>query len=357
MSGRYRMKAALALGALGLASSAQGQQTPRIPNLEGKILTVAGPIDPSAAGPTLMHEHIFIEFKAPASAIPQPGAPMARPGPGALKNFDESLAEIMEFKKIGGGTIVDASNFGLGREPSDLRRVAQASGLNVVMGSGYYQKALHPPDFSERTVDELMNVIVGDVAVGAQGTDIRAGMIGEVGVEGRPLTANEIKSVQASARAARLTGAPLAFHFGGFTLDEKLRVLDLVEAEGVDLSRVVMAHNGFADMATMKRLFDKGVFVEFDFIGSAPLRAQDADRLVQQLSDVIAVGFGGQLLVSHDICTPGQFKKNGGGGYAYISSVILPGLKQKGVADADIQKILVDNPRRALTFAAPQPLL
>jgi phosphotriesterase-related protein len=340
--------------------SAQRASTPSIPNLAGKIMTVAGPIDPSALGLTLSHEHIFIDFSAPPPMVPpvtgvsvlkalQPAGGRG----GSLTDFDESLAEIKEFKKIGGGTIVDVSNFGLTRDPEALLRVSKASGLNVVMGAGWYQKALHPPDMAERTVEELTAIIVRDVTVGAQGTSIRSGIIGEVGVNGKPLEANELKSVRASARAASITGAPIMLHSFA-TNDEMMTVLDLIASEGVELSRVVMGHTGGKDMEYMKRLFQRGVFVEWDYMGQAPLPpAADAQR-IESITAVINAGYADHVLLAHDICTKAQLKKNGGGGYTYISNVILPGLRAKGISDETIRKIMVDNPRRALTFVAPQ---
>src|SRR5688572_5162897 len=159
---------------------AQPRQAPRIPNLAGEVLTVAGPIDPSGLGPTLMHEHIFIDFKAPPPMVPLPtgltvlrqplpvpdpaagAAPGGRTGRGGggggLTDYAESLTEILEFKKIGGGTIVDTTNFGLTRDPDALLRISKESGLHVVMGAGWYQKALHPPDMTERSVEELTDI-------------------------------------------------------------------------------------------------------------------------------------------------------------------------------------------------------
>jgi phosphotriesterase-related protein len=354
----------IAAAAVTLTSvSAQRAAPPAVPNLAGKVLTVAGPIDPAALGQTLMHEHIFIDFKAPPPMVPpvigasvlkapQP-APAGGRGGAGLTDFDESLTEIREFRKIGGGTIVDVTNFGLTRDPEALLRVSQASGLNVVMGAGWYQKMLHPPDMTERTVDELTGIVVRDVTVGAQGTSIRSGIIGEVGINGKPLVENELKSVRASARAARLTGAPMTLHSFA-TNDEMMTALDVIASEGVELSRVVMGHTGGKDMEYLKRLFQRGVFVEWDYMGQAPLPpAADAQR-IESIAAAIQAGYADHILLAHDICTQAQLRRNGGGGYTYIATVILPGLKAKGIGEETLRKIMVDNPRKALTFVAPE---
>jgi phosphotriesterase-related protein len=370
--------------AVGVGVSAQRGGAPAIPNLAGRVLTVRGPIEPAAIGPTLMHEHIFIDFRAPERAgswvplqrPPQPpqqqtGAGQqgrvggrGTPGWNLLDNYEESLAEVMEFKKVGGGTIVDVTNFGLSRNPERLKRISEASGLQVVMGAGWYQKALHPPDMTDRTVEELTEIIVRDIVAGAQGTTIRSGIVGEVGVQGRPITENEIKSIRASARASRLTGAPMTFHMGGGTPEEKQQTLDIVASEGVDLNRVVMGHNGSGDVAVMKRITDRGAYIEFDYIGDAPPTPDDgaglrqlAERRAQQIKSLIDGGLTDRILVAHDVCTQPQLKKNGGGGFVFTSNLVVPALKALGVSDEVIRKIMIDNPRRVLTFVAPQPLV
>ena len=83
----HRIGAAIVL-ALGVGVSAQRGGALAIPNLAGKVLTVLGPIEPATLGPTLMHEHIFIDFKAPESVgswvplVRPPQPPQSQAGPG-----------------------------------------------------------------------------------------------------------------------------------------------------------------------------------------------------------------------------------------------------------------------------------
>lgn len=347
--------------------TAQQSNAPAIPNLAGKVMTVLGPVEPSTLGETLTHEHIFIDFKAPPAIASFPAnftvlkpAPAAGKKRQALTGFDQSLSAIMEFKALGGGTIVDVSSYGLGRDPLALKLASEASGLNVVMGAGFYMRSLHPPDMDALTVEQLSDIIVRDITVGAQGSRIRSGIIGEVGIgvmgPRGPLTGNEIKSVRASARASRLTGAPINIH-NFVSPEEAMKALDIVESEGVDLHHVAMSHTGTGSLATMEPFFKRGVFVEWDYMGSAPTPERGAQATIDGIAAMIEAGYAGQILISHDICTQAQLKENGGGGYTFVHDVILNGLKQKGVSDAVIRKIMVENPARLLTFAAPQPLV
>ncbi len=342
--------------------AARPATTPAIPNLAGKVQTVLGPIDPSAVGTTLMHEHVFIDFKAPPPMMPPPTNisvidpatldPKKRGG-FIIADFDQALGAIMEFKKIGGGTIVDVSQFGLTRDPLALKLISRVSGLNVVMGAGFYMRQMHPADMDQLSVQQLTDIIVRDVTVGAQGTDIRSGIIGEVGVVGKPLVENELKSVRASARAARITGAPLSIH-NFETLEEMMQILDIIESEGVNLSRVVMSHVGERDVETIEAVMKRGAIVEWDYFGQAPLPKEADVKRIESIYAMIEAGHVEQMVIAHDICSQAQLKENGGGGYTYIHDIILPGLKAKGVSDQTIQKILVENPRRVLTFVAPQ---
>lgn len=247
---------------------------------------------------------------------------------------------------------MDVSPYGLTRDPVALRLVSRASGLNVVMGAGWYMRMFHPPDMDSLTVPQLTQIVVHDITTGAQGTHIRAGIIGEVGVVGKPLTANEIKSIRASARAARITGAPMTIH-NFEPLDDMMRVLDIIQSEGVDLDRVVMSHTGGRPLATMNALFARGVYVEWDYMGQAPLPKAADQRRIDSIAAMIKAGHARQMVISHDICTQAQLKVNGGGGYTYINDVILPGLRAQGVSEATIHEIMYENPRRVLTFVKP----
>lgn len=351
---------------------------PAVPNLEGLALTVRGPVDPALLGPALMHEHVVIDIRRPAHN-PRPGwdQPEAKQ-PLTLDNLfrvrnggtiedndllvdhDMMLAAVNDFAHAGGGTIVEVSSIGLGRDPRALHRLSVASGLHVVMGAGWYEPNFHPVDMDDRTVDDLAEEIVRDVVEGVAGTGIRSGIIGEVGVEGNPLRPNEIKSAQASARASARTGAPISFHVGGYR-EEKFEVLDLVADEGVDLSNVVMGHSGalIGDLPFARRVLERGVFVEFDYLGApgspGGTLGVNTDRVVAEgIAELVADGHEDRIVLAHDVCTKLQLKPYGGTGYDYISRYFLPVLRELGVSEEAVHKIMVANPARALAFHAPR---
>ena len=361
------------------AGTNQAATTTGIPNLAGKVLTVVGPVDPEVLGQTIMHEHIFIDFQNPVARanISQATDMGLHLSPVSLNvlsevrfrripnrdnlyltDFGEAIDEVMEFKRHGGQTIVDVTSIGLGRDPHALQQVSQTTGLSIVMGAGWYQKQFHPADMDSRTIEELTDVIVRDIVVGAQGTSVRSGIIGEVGINGNPLTANEMKSIRASARASRITGAAISFHVGGRG-EEKFTVLEAVAEEGADLRRVIMGHsNSIADdLPFMKRLLERGVFIQFDTLGrpNGRLGGVDDGKVARGIVELIEAGYADRVLLSQDVCNKIQLKKYGGTGFSYVLENFLPALRDLGVEEEDIHKMMVENPVRALTFAAPGP--
>ena len=364
--------------------------TAEVSNVTGKVMTVRGPIDPDELGPTLMHEHLFIalykgvepDHNTPATdwclwdqELTIDLLDKARDRGPIRDNWvllDEGTAidEAMEFRYHGGGTIVEVTSIGIRRDPLAMSRVSQATGLNVVMGAGWYQKLYHPADMDRRTMEDMTDEIVWDVTVGVGNTGIRSGIIGEVGIEGNPITENEIKSIRASGRASRITGAPISFHRGGVGR-ERLQVVGILGEEGADLSRVIFGHSDFisADYDLMLELLSHGVYIQFDLLGrvGVPLRfapAEDDLRMfmtsagtamvAEAIPRLIEAGYADRILLSQDVCTKMQLKKYGGTGYSFIPEKFLPEMRSRGVSEEHIQMMMVENPKRILTFVQPQ---
>ena len=199
-----------------------------IPSVAGKIMTVRGPMDPQDLGVTLMHEHIFFDLRKVVTSGRSPiGSPprqiekisletldLARGGKLLdnlfMRDQDVAISEVLEFKAAGGNTIVDVSPIGLLRDTRALRHVSDTTGVNIIMGTGFFAWAF-PEDMDQRTVEDLTQEIVEDVTVGIDGSGIRSGIIGEVGIEGNPLTDREING--RPRRGARQRGHRDGHHF------------------------------------------------------------------------------------------------------------------------------------------------
>ncbi len=347
----------------------------------GKVQTVLGTIDPGELGVTLAHEHLLVDLsplrKPPKEAsarriynstvsletlghIRHYGALVAEND--RLDDIETAIEEVNLFKQHGGSSIVEATNIGLARDPVGLARIAHASGLNIIMGASYYVDALHPPDMDSRTEDDIVAEIVSDITEGVGDSDIRSGIIGEVGCSW-PLTDNERKVLRASGRAQALTGAPILIHPGRNELapEECLQILGDV---GADLGKTVMAHmdRTVADRNTIQRIAETGCYLEWDLFGREESYyalnptfdlPSDAKRM-DDIAWMISRGYGHRVVISHDIYARARLLKYGGHGYFYILANIVPRMRYRGFDEASIHRILVDNPATVLTFEAPK---
>jgi phosphotriesterase-related protein len=353
------------------------KNTPPIPDLAGKVLTVNGPIDPAALGATMMHEHIFINQNHPSSSGPTEATrvgfylrPLAMDMLGAVimgyqnrDNLilgDEEMAvrELEGYRKQGGGTLVDATSIGLGRDPQALRRVSKTTGVHIIMGASWYTKSWHPRDMDDRSVESLTQEIVQDITIGVGGSGIRSGIIGEVGTIGNPLTQNEIKVIRASGRAARLTGAAVSLHTAAYAgTNDQHGILDLLESQGADLGRVILGHSDslVKDMPLLKSLLERGAYVEFDLLGEfAMLRKRvTAAHVGEGILQLIKMGYLERILLSQDVDRKIFLKSYGGMGYSFVLEQFVPHLLKKGVTQAQIRTLVEENPQRVLTFDAP----
>ena len=345
----------------------------------GKAQTVLGLIDPDDLGVTLLHEHLLLDqgcyFAVPDEASEREwiDAPfeMKRLG-GLTRRFghfranshilDESTAiqEVSRYKNDGGASLVDVTNVGIGRDPLALARISRATGLNIVMGAGYYVHPAHPPDMDDRSEESIAEEIVRDVAEGVGDTGIRSGIIGEIG-NMWPTNDNERKSLRASAAAQRETGAAILVH-PGFHPDSPPAIIDVLERAGADLRRVIIGHLGFFhDLGGLKAIAEAGCYLEWDTLGredtssekpllSAPMYLSSDEPQLRQIEALIEAGFQDRLIVSHDVCFQFQHARNGGRGYAHILESIVPRLRRRGYDEELINTIIADNPKGVLTF-------
>jgi len=345
--------------------------------LTGKVQTVLGAIAPERLGITLPHEHIICDgtswFVEPSEATAKAMAhhPVTLDILWWLRyhlfqNWDdvrlldeqEAIGEILRFKYAGGNSIVELSNIGLGRDPMALARISRVTGLNVIMGSGYYIAASHKPDMDAKTEEEITEEIVRDVTEGVGDTKIRAGIIGEIGTSW-PMTKNELKSLRAAARAQKITGAPLNVHPGQHE-DASMEIVKILDDVGADLTRTVLDHidRAVRDPQNRSQLAKMGCYLEYDLFGREgyyPLEVRVIDlpndtQRINEIMHLVDEGYLNQILVSQDIWNKIQCCRYGGWGYAHILRNTIPVMRAKGVSEEMIHTIMMENPKRLLTF-------
>jgi len=349
--------------------------------LKGKVQTVLGLVEPDALGRTLMHEHVLCDIRPPTTRGDNDLGPeitlenvwqinygrgLKRAGRKYMLDLEDiATREIEMMKHDGGDAIVELTCGGLSPDPAGLKRIAEGTGVHVVMGCGHYVNDYQDPKNHDRAVESFAEEMIGQILHGAWGTDVRAGMIGEIGCSA-PWTATEKRVMQAALIAAAETGSSVNVH-PGRDPDQPQEVADFIKAAGhptsgnkFPLERVVISHidRTIFDEPRLLKLADSGVTIEFDLFGqeSSYYGLSDIDmpndatrlRLIRALIDK---GHLDRVVISHDICYRTRLASFGGHGYGHIFRNVVPMMKKRGYSADEIDGILVRNPRRLLTFA------
>ncbi|KRT60386.1 MAG: phosphotriesterase, phosphotriesterase-related protein [Chloroflexi bacterium CSP1-4] len=312
----------------------------------GEVQTVRGRVAAAEIGFTLPHEHT----RCVLWHIPN------RWDYWQLTGEEDLIAgELGLFRDAGGSCVVDVTLQSIGRDAARLRRLSEATGLHLVMGCGWYRQAYYPAEarIGRRTVDDLAAELVREFHEGADGTDVRPGIIGEIGTDKPWMSGEEERVHRAAARAARATGMAVTTHavMSGVGLAQ-LRVFD---EEGLDPGRVVVGHaDSNPSLDHYLGIIARGANLEFDFLGMSftPVERHGEPRLIRLLLELLGRGHAERILLSQDVCHDSQLKAYEGNGYVYLSETFLPRLRASGVDEATIRTMTVENPRRILTLAA-----
>ena len=310
--------------------------------IAGQIRTILGPISPQQLGICMIHEHLIIDAW---DMWPVPNYSLI------VDDVDLVIEEVQAYRAAGGATIVDVTNIGLGRDPLALREISRATGVQIVMGCGWYRERVYPTYIQEKNADELAAMLVAEITEGVDGTGVRPGIIGEIGTERTFITPAQERVFRAVARAHLQTGAPISTHtthWGELALEQ----LALLVEEGVDPRHVIIGHLGDRrNISMLLPIAERGAFLGIDNIGYHDYQREE--RRAQNVIDLIEAGFRSQVLLSMDIATLNDLHSYGGKGFDYLLLTFIPLLRRLGATDEDVQVLLVDNPRRALGFSAP----
>jgi phosphotriesterase-related protein len=308
------------------------------------VQTVRGPIDPADLGFTLPHEHTAIAL-------------WHIPGRWDYWELTRDRpvieAELVRFRAAGGRSLADLTLPGVGRDPGWLVDLSEATGLNIVMGGGWYRGAYYPPEalIDRRSVDDLADELIREVVDGVGETRVRPGIFGEIGTDKPWMSAIEERVHRAVARAARRTGLAVSTH--AVMSDVGLAQLRIFEDEGVDPARVVIGHaDSYRSLDHYLAIVGRGASLEFDFLGMSftPMERYGEGRVVELVCELLARGHVDRVLLSLDVCHNSQLRHYEGNGYTYLQEAFLPRLRAAGVSESEIETMTVANPRRVLTI-------
>lgn len=314
------------------------------------IETALGPIDVGCLGPTLMHEHIFTGLAELNAEYPKDVAAQDERAVRALK----ALAGT------GFRSLVDLTVFGLGRDVRRIARIAEAAGVHVVVATGIYTFADMPGYFKNHTYrldeDFVSAFLIREIEVGIGETGIKAGVI-KFAVDQRGVTPDIAKIVEQSAIAQIRTGVPISTHTHAEARTGLVQQ-ELLREHGVDLGRVVIGHSGDStDVGYLETLIENGSWLGMDRFGWEPTGTLEARIAI--VAEMCARGYAGRMVLSHDANvttdnlpevlrhTPEFAQWH----YRCVPDIVLPALRERGVSEADIHAMTVDNPVSILTPA------
>ncbi len=282
-------------------------------------------------GYTLMHEHIFIDLSG-------------------IKKLDDCRLDcknetIEEFKKLyenGVRNITEVTNIGMGRDVNYIKEVSEKSGINVICATGFYKEPFYPEFVYEKNEKELSEIMKNDILKGIDGTDIKAGIIGEIGSSKDIITETELKVFKSAIIAHLETGVPITTHTSLGTMGhEQVR---LFKEYKVNTDKIVIGHVDLSgNVEYILEMLYNGVYVEFDTIGKNNYLADDIR--IEMLKEIEKRKLIDRVFLSMDITRKSNMEYKGGIGYNYIFNVFIPKLKEAGIKENSIEKMLKINPQ------------
>ncbi len=334
---RRAFLATLAAGGSSLPAVLRGSTLRAAPPDGGRILTVRGPIEASRLGTTLVHEHVLVDFI---------GADRVSPSRyDADEVFRLVLPHLKELRARGCQSLVEATPAYIGRDPLLLRRLSEASGLQILTNTGYYGAAgdrYVPAHALAESARQLATRWTSEFRHGIGESGIRPGFL-KTGVDAGPLSEIDRKLIEAAALCHLETGLTIAVHTGDGRA--ALEIQDAVRHAGVSPEAWIWVHaHQERDHATWERIARAGTWIELDGLGPESL-----DAHVEGVLDMARRGLLARTLVSHDAGWYEPGKPNGGSyrAHTFLFDAFLPALRQRGLGDAEIRQLLVDNPARA----------
>jgi phosphotriesterase-related protein len=305
----------------------------------GQAVTVLGPIAPERLGRTLIHEHVVVDF------IGADATRLDRYDPEEV--FLKALPHLRQVKAAGCDTLVDCTPAYIGRDAGLLRRLSQASGLQMVTNTGLYGAAQNKyvPRFAyAETAQQLAARWVKEFEDGIPPSGVRPGII-KIGVNSGPLSEIDAKLVKAAAITHQQTGLTIASHTGDGVA--AMAQISTLKARGVAPGAFIWVHaQNEADTRLHLHAAEAGAWVEFDGISSPA-----AQKHVELVLGMKQAGYLSRVLLSQD---SGWYHvgEPGGGNfrpYDFLLIEFLPLLGRAGVSAKEIETLMIRNPRAVLT--------
>jgi len=276
------------------------------------------------------------------------------------KRFFESdkMAEIVSAmiskvkRECGVTTVVDGTPINLGRDVNLVRQVAERTGVNFIVSSGFYYQ--EEPWLLFRPEDEIFGLLLNECVNGIADTGILPGImkcaVGDAGIT--PLIS---KILSAVARVAAETGLPIFCHHTVSSRNGE-EILDIFEKQGVALNRVIMGHSGDTDdLSCLEEMLKRGCYLGMDRFGYCDMTLS-LKRRAATIAALCEKGYDGMMLLSHDLVAYGGFAGSWDDykdskpeekypDFTFIHKSVRPELIAAGVTQEQFVQMMEANPR------------
>lgn len=318
------------------------------------VETTLGRVGFEGLGRVNAHEHLIIDG----------GYTVVKEPDFRLDSVEKGIEEVNRWRAAGGGLIVDTMPFGCGRNVDKLVAISEATGVPVVVPTGFQKSSYYLPDHWQHRFDEetIAALLIAELTEGADRNNydtpiidrspVRAGFV-KVAGDYQVVKPTTRKLIRAAGRAHRATGCPILVHTELGTAADDL--LDLLEEAGVPPGRVMLCHvDRNPDLRVHVRLASRGAFLQYDTPGR--VKYQPESVLVELMRGVFAEGLGAHLLLGGDTARRSYWKAYGGGpGLDYLLTRFTPRLREEGFSEAQLEVLWTLNPARWLGVAVPTP--
>lgn len=297
------------------------------------IRTVNGDISKDKLGVTMAHEHFIVDLDR-----------VRKDGVSKIETVDEVVPEIKKMMELGVNSAFEVTTNDMGRDPLKLKEISDITGLNIVCSTGFYLSEYHPDKLNDMTKEEIADIYIKDLMEGIDNTGIKAGLIGEIASNKTAFIGNEKKILEAAGIASVKTGSAVSTHTGKFTAME---TIDTLLNEGVNPDQVIIGHQDLIDDTNYHvSLLQRGINIGFDTCGKSAyvkdeVRAQNIMKLIEK-------GYGDHIVLSNDVSRRTYFTSYNQNGYLSVMNIVVSLLKEYGIKEADLHKLLVDNPSRII---------
>jgi phosphotriesterase-related protein len=306
---------------------------------KGKIETVTGLILPSELGFTHSHEHILFDYFK------------------MIKSYDvifdeEVIAEneLNLYKHAGGDSLIDCSSSGIGTNPESLSRLSHKTGVNIVLGCGWYRESVYEDIVYTKSASDLSEILQTQILDGFKNTGVKAGFIGEIGTERDFIGPAQERVFSAAAKASLATGVAVlthTTHFGELAIEQ----VNLLEEAGMNPERILISHLGDReDTKIILEVAKRGVYLSIDNIGYISKGYPPDEVRINSILTLIEAGYLDKIVLGTDICTRSALKAYGGRGFVWLLESFIPKLLSLGISQMEVETMMKLNIAKAMTI-------